>query len=167
MPFYARTNRTGQYLFINNRAVFSPLISYVAKEAYGTALPANKHPIFVIHLSLPGEAIDVNVHPQKKEVRLRQDPALKELLLRGIQKAIQQGGMPSQNQFHHFSDHIPEQTSAPPSFVKPIFSMELKDEIALRKDYISFNLPSRELVQNIPANIILNTRTSHKKVLCP
>ncbi len=155
LPFYARTNRTGQYLFINNRAVFSPLISYVAKEAYGTALPANKHPIFVIHLSLPGEAIDVNVHPQKKEVRLRQDPALKELLLRGIQKAIQQGGMPSQNQFHHFSDHIPEQTSAPPSFVKPIFSMELKDEIALRKDYTSFNLPSRELVQNIPQTSFL------------
>ena len=80
LPALSRINRTGQHLFINHRAVFSPLVSYIVREAYGTTLAANKHPVFVLYLSIPGEIVDVNVHPQKKEVRLRQDTVLKEIV---------------------------------------------------------------------------------------
>src|SRR5262249_4477702 len=73
LPIYTRHNRTGQYLFINKRAIFSPAISYAIREGYGTALPTNRYPVYVLHLTLPGSLVDVNVHPQKREVRLHQD----------------------------------------------------------------------------------------------
>lgn len=88
-PTYTRPNRTGQHLFINGRAVISPFISHLVREAYGTALQTNRHPVFVLHLNVPGELVDVNVHPQKREVRLRQNELLKQLFLVGVGKALQ------------------------------------------------------------------------------
>jgi len=40
-----------------------------SKEGYGTSLPENRFPVFVLHFTLSGSLVDVNVHPQKKEVR--------------------------------------------------------------------------------------------------
>ncbi|MBA3816602.1 MAG: DNA mismatch repair endonuclease MutL [Parachlamydiaceae bacterium] len=97
LPSYTRHNRTGQYLFINNRGVFSPLVAYAIKEGYGTALPSGRHPVFVLHLSITGNLVDVNVHPQKREVRLRQEHVLKDLIIKGIEQALQSSSFHSQN----------------------------------------------------------------------
>lgn len=88
-PNYTRHNRTGQFLFINNRGVFSPLVAYAVKEGYGSALPSGRHPVFVLHLALSGNLVDVNVHPQKREVRLRQEQLLKELIIKAIEQSLQ------------------------------------------------------------------------------
>lgn len=88
LPHCHKPNRNHQFLFINKRAVFSPMVSAVIKEAYGTMLPSQRFPVFVLHLNLPGEQVDVNVHPQKKEVRIRQEHALKQTLIQAIQFAL-------------------------------------------------------------------------------
>jgi len=87
-PSEHRPNRTGQFLFINRRSVASSLISNAIREGYGSMLPANRYPVFIMHLSLPGELVDVNVHPQKKEVRLRQESMLRGLIAKGVQSAF-------------------------------------------------------------------------------
>jgi DNA mismatch repair protein MutL len=83
-----RQNRTGQYLFINHRGVSSPLISFSIREGYGTTLPSNRHPVYVLHLTIPGDLVDVNIHPQKKEVKLRQEQFLKEILIQAIESSL-------------------------------------------------------------------------------
>lgn len=83
-----RPNRTGQHLFINQRAISSPLIATAVREGYGTMLPTQRYPVFVLHLRLPGTLLDVNVHPQKREVRLRQEHELKEMVIQAIQTAL-------------------------------------------------------------------------------
>lgn len=88
-PTSHRPHRTGQYLFINRRAVYSSFISQVIADAYGTALPTHRYPLFVLHLALPGELVDVNVHPQKREVRLREQTLIKELITIAVGKALQ------------------------------------------------------------------------------
>lgn len=88
-PSYTRQNRTGQYLFINQRAVVSPLISYAVREGFGTMLSTNRHPVFVLHITMPKGLVDVNVHPQKREVRLRQEQMLKEMIVEAISKSLQ------------------------------------------------------------------------------
>lgn len=147
LPAYSRANRTGQYLFINRRAVFSPLISHLVREAYGTTLPQNKHPIFILHLSLPGEFIDVNVHPQKKEVRLRQESGLKEVLLKGIQQALQKGAEKCHSLFSPNPETAYEMPKVRPTF--PIFPGGEKQE--LKKDY---TLPIQERI--IPQKPAIN-----------
>lgn len=88
VPGYTRHNRSSQYLFINQRAVASPLISYAVKEGFGTSIPAGRFPAFVLHLTLPGSWIDVNVHPQKREVRLRQEQIIKELIINTVRSTL-------------------------------------------------------------------------------
>ncbi|CUI15761.1 methyl-directed mismatch repair (MMR) protein, mutL [Candidatus Protochlamydia naegleriophila] len=92
LPSVHKPNRTGQYLFINQRAVYSPLIGVAVREGYGTMLGTNRYPVFILHLNLPGAFLDVNVHPQKKEVRLRQEQKLKETLIEAVQSALRQEG---------------------------------------------------------------------------
>lgn len=87
-PSYHRSNRAGQHLFINRRHIYSPLIAASIREGYGHALPSNRFPCFLLHLTVPGNLIDVNVHPQKKEVRLRQELLFKELLQQAVRHAL-------------------------------------------------------------------------------
>lgn len=93
LPAHMRHNRSGQYLFINRRPIFSPLISGAIREGYGTTLPTNRHPVYLIHLTLPGDLVDVNVHPQKREVRLRQEQELKRLVCQAIDGALHAKGI--------------------------------------------------------------------------
>jgi len=88
-PAFTRPNRTGQYLFINNRPVYSPLFSKCVREGYGTTLSPNRHPVFVLHLGVPGDSVDVNVHPQKREVRLRNEYLLRQMIIQGIEASLQ------------------------------------------------------------------------------
>lgn len=87
-PSYTRHNRSAQYLFINRRAIISSFIAYVVKEGLGTAIPTGRFPVFVLHLDMPGELVDVNVHPQKREVRLRQEQLIKELIIKAVRGGI-------------------------------------------------------------------------------
>jgi len=86
-PLDARSNRLGQYLYVNGRSVSCPQISRAIYEGYGTRLSSKLHPTFVLHLSLPPEWIDVNVHPTKKEIRLREE----EVILKEIRKGVMNG----------------------------------------------------------------------------
>ena len=90
-PIANRAQRSGQYLFINGRAVVSSLVSKAVAEGYGTALPPKRFPLFVLHLTIPGDTVDVNVHPQKREVRLRYAPNIQEVIIRAVELALQQG----------------------------------------------------------------------------
>ncbi|WP_420421561.1 DNA mismatch repair endonuclease MutL [Simkania sp.] len=88
-PHECRKNKAGQYLFVNGRAVQSPEISRAIYEGYGTRLPSNEHPTFVLHLTLPSEWIDVNVHPQKTEIRLHETSEIEHVVRIGVFEALQ------------------------------------------------------------------------------
>lgn len=87
-PELHKPNKTGQFLFINSRSIQSPLIGAIIRDAYGPMLPSARYPTWVLHVELPGGWVDVNVHPQKKEVRLREESILREILTEAVQKAI-------------------------------------------------------------------------------
>jgi DNA mismatch repair protein MutL len=118
LPAYTRHNRTGQFLFINNRYVQSPLVSFSVKEGYGHALPTNRYPVYVLHLTIPGSIVDVNVHPQKREVRLRQEQLLRGLITKGVEKALQRAGYTQQVETE---DRPLDRALARPSFSFPTF----------------------------------------------
>lgn len=75
-PEMAKSHRKGQLLFVNRRPVFSPLIAKAVQSGYGTRLPEHMYPSFVLFLEIDPGLVDVNVHPQKKEVRFAEESAL-------------------------------------------------------------------------------------------
>jgi DNA mismatch repair protein MutL len=84
----SRPNRTGQYFFAGGRPVFSLMASLAVKEGYGTALEPSRHPLFVLFLKTPSDSIDVNVHPQKKEVRFRKEGEVRSFITDVISGAL-------------------------------------------------------------------------------
>ncbi|MFA5249835.1 MAG: DNA mismatch repair endonuclease MutL [Parachlamydiales bacterium] len=83
-PFIAKRNKLGQHLQINGRPVFSALISQAVKEGYATALGSELFPAFALDLRIPGSFVDVNVHPQKKEVRFKEERLVKEKIKKAV-----------------------------------------------------------------------------------
>ena len=69
LPEEAKKNRSGQYIFVNGRPITSLMLSGTLKAAYATSLQTDEFPQFTLSLSIDPERVDMNVHPQKKEVR--------------------------------------------------------------------------------------------------
>lgn len=81
-----RPNRTLQHQFINERAVLCPALSYAVKDAFGTRIDEGRFPAYVIHLDIPKDYVDVNVHPQKREIRLREEKLVKQKIQEKIEE---------------------------------------------------------------------------------
>ena len=81
-------NRHSQFLFVNKRILISKDISNWIKEAYGGSVPARMHPQYVLFLNLPSASVDVNIHPQKKEVDFYDIEQLKRFIKQAFQEHI-------------------------------------------------------------------------------
>ena len=71
LPSFSRSQADLQFLSVNGRAVRDKLLGSAMKRAYADALHSSRYPAFVLHLTLDPAHVDVNVHPQKTEVRFR------------------------------------------------------------------------------------------------
>ena len=74
----ARNNRSGESFFINGRMMRSPLLSGSLEDACRERVMIGKYPICALYLTMPYENVNVNVHPNKLEVRFRDDRAVRE-----------------------------------------------------------------------------------------
>ncbi len=75
-----RPRRDLQFLFVNGRPVQSRAIFFHVNDVYRMIMPDGVHPAFAIFLDIPPEDVDVNIHPAKREVRIRQEARLGGLL---------------------------------------------------------------------------------------
>ncbi len=84
----ARRTRDGLRLFVNGRPVHDRRLSFAVQEAYRGWLAAGAFPLCVVRLTVPAEAVDVNIHPAKTEVKLRDPGAAFGLIQRAIREAL-------------------------------------------------------------------------------
>ncbi|PJZ68966.1 DNA mismatch repair protein MutL [Leptospira perolatii] len=87
-PDFYKSNRTGQYIFINNRPVEIKYSSHLLKKCYDELLPPNAHPYCFLFFEVDPESIDVNVHPAKKEIRFLDEEGFNTFFLQLIQKEL-------------------------------------------------------------------------------
>ncbi len=91
VPSLNRAERGDQYLFVNGRPASAPVLGYAVREAYRTLLPTGRHPMVFLFLEVPPNAVDVNVHPTKREVRFRHAAAIRDLVLEALRQALAVG----------------------------------------------------------------------------
>jgi DNA mismatch repair protein MutL len=75
-PHVSRASRGYVSLFVNGRWIQSRRLSYAVEQAYQGMLMVGRYPIAVLHIRVPHEEVDVNVHPTKREVRFRDESAV-------------------------------------------------------------------------------------------
>ena len=68
-PVIARSRRDYEVFFVNGRWIQSDILRKAAEDAYAPYMMQHKYPMFVLHIDLAPEGVDVNVHPRKREVR--------------------------------------------------------------------------------------------------
>jgi DNA mismatch repair protein MutL len=90
-PAMTRPNRGAIYLAVNGRAVRDRTLTSALLEAYRRLVPAGRYPAAVLFLDMPGEDVDINVHPTKSEVRFRYPSLVYSLMHRAVRGAFQGG----------------------------------------------------------------------------
>ncbi|MDH5720148.1 MAG: DNA mismatch repair endonuclease MutL [Spirochaetia bacterium] len=87
-----KSSASHMYFFINKRAVkYSKLVG-LFKRAYGEMLPPGRFPAAFLFLELRPDEVDVNVHPQKREVRFKNENEVLEFLFKSIRRSVESDG---------------------------------------------------------------------------
>ena len=89
MPDTARANRNGEIFFINGRYIRSGTASAALEQAYRTYIPEDRFPSCVLSLSIAPNAVDVNVHPAKLEVKFSNEKLVFEAFYYAVRPAIE------------------------------------------------------------------------------
>jgi DNA mismatch repair protein MutL len=87
-PDFSVASTRFQVFLVNGRVVADRLLGAVLKEVYAGLLPRGRHPAAVVSLRLPPEAVDVNVHPAKTEIRFQEPGKVYPLLLAALRQGL-------------------------------------------------------------------------------
>jgi DNA mismatch repair protein MutL len=95
----SRQTRAQQLTFVNGRAIESPVLHAALREGYHTALMKGQYPVTFLFILLHPSAVDVNVHPAKREVRFRDPAAVREAVVKAIRSTLESGRRSWQQRF--------------------------------------------------------------------
>lgn len=88
-PTLTAPNATQQYFIVNGRPIRDRALSAMIRAAYLDILPQGRYPIVALSFSVPPDAVDMNVHPAKAEVRFKDIATLKAVIMRGMRHALE------------------------------------------------------------------------------
>ena len=89
-PTFSRSQADLQFFFVNGRMVRDRLIGHAVRQAFQDVLYNGRQPAFVLYLTLPAAQVDVNVHPQKHEVRFRDSRGVHNFIYAGLHRLVAQ-----------------------------------------------------------------------------
>jgi DNA mismatch repair protein MutL len=90
-PTHHRATGEYQHLVVNRRPVRDPQLRTALRVAYRDLIPRGRHPAAALFLDIPPEAVDVNVHPMKTELRFRDAEGVRGLLISALRRALAVG----------------------------------------------------------------------------
>ncbi len=88
-PTLLKSSRLWQTFIVNGRVVSSRLLAKALDNAYHSLLPKSGYPLAVLTIMLPADAVDVNVHPQKSEIKFRDEGKLFKAVHRAVSAALE------------------------------------------------------------------------------
>ena len=113
-PTYSKSNRTYQTLVLNGRYIQNLAVQTAVTTGYGDFLMKRQYPFYVLFIDMPLEDVDVNVHPNKLEVRFSANINLYPIVFETVVRAL------------HQNDYNPEVLSERTEIVRPIQTVEPK-----------------------------------------
>ena len=135
-PVLNRANRNFENYFVNSRYIRNKLVSKAIEEGYQSYMMQHRYPFCVIHITVPPENVDVNVHPNKMEVRFANQNAVYQKIASNIA------------QFLANQEMIPEATPGKDKALKPEAEPKVQAPEPFEKERIQNNLLREESSYN-------------------
>src|SRR3989338_407928 len=88
-PHLARNDKTQQMIYVNGRWVRNEDVSKAVYDAYHSLLFVGKHPVFILNLKVDPQKIDVNIHPQKTEIKFEEKKMIFNAVFTAVKKSLQ------------------------------------------------------------------------------
>lgn len=87
-PTFSKSNRTYQTLIINGRYVINLTVQTAVANAYGDFLMKRQYPFFILYLNLPADEVDVNVHPNKLDVKFLKPSLIYSVVFEAVSRGL-------------------------------------------------------------------------------
>ncbi|OGU40753.1 MAG: hypothetical protein A2X61_06630 [Ignavibacteria bacterium GWB2_35_12] len=147
-PHLAKQSRTGQYLYLNGRSIQSKSLSYAVFSAYEHLLEKNANPFFIININVDPHTVDVNVHPQKHEVKFDDERYVYKLINNAVTETLRQNNL------------VPEIRIKEMESVSPIETMKSSGDSS---EYIMVNKVTGEVINHTQQTIAPSHSQGFKK----
>ena len=84
----SQSMRKNNFIFLNNRPIENRVIAYAIKNAYSNSIPKERYPFFFLYINVDTNKVDVNVHPSKNEVRIKNERDISGIIYNAIYNNI-------------------------------------------------------------------------------
>ena len=154
----SRSTRQQQIVFLNGRAIENVTLSHSLREGYHTALMKGQHPVTFLFIEMDPAAVDVNVHPAKREVRFRDPATIRESVVEAIRRTLESdrgqwsATFTSKPADSTSSPPVPRPANLPHAQALPQETPALipqREQTALRRDWST--LPLQPTVSPLPS----------------
>ena len=151
----SQSMRKNNFIFLNNRPIENRVIAYAIKNAYSNSIPKERYPFFFLYINVDTNKVDVNVHPSKKEVRIKNERDISGIIYNAIYNNIN-----SVNNFSSVNIEVDIDKDITPTF--PIQSNNITASNSANNfnhtennySYTVFN--NNELVSNVSYDNVFN-----------
>ncbi len=92
-PHLAQKTKSGQYIFLNKRPIMSRSLSHAVFSAFEQLLDKNQQPSFILNIEIDPAQIDVNVHPQKNEVKFEDERFVYNLIKKSVKETLKRNSL--------------------------------------------------------------------------
>lgn len=89
-PGTSRATRDEQHIFVNRRPVENRGLNHALVEGYHTALMKGRYPVCCLFLEINPAAVDVNIHPSKREIKFREEGPVRRMVAKAVREALLQ-----------------------------------------------------------------------------
>lgn len=146
-PDFTRGNRTNQIIIINNRLVVDKTVQAALYQGFSKYLMKGRFPVCVLNIQIPIDKIDVNVHPQKSEVRFQE----KDKVFRAIYYLVLDSCKKQEQQFFQNAiidkkdsksdskeiEYIPSENPEKENLTQKLFNNEIRNLILRKKENVN------------------------------
>jgi DNA mismatch repair protein MutL len=146
----------GKHVFVNGRPVESRGIGYALQEGYHTALMKGRFPVTFLFVDIDPELVDVNIHPAKREVRFREEFAVRQAVIQAVRVALEpQAGVIRPVGSGGVTQAIPVMMSRADEPARP--TLELRGESVATEAQQTTFVPLEQVVTSAPGGGTITT----------
>lgn len=164
-PAFSNPTRSKEFLFLNRRCVECKPISEAVRSGLSVSLPEGRFPSYCLYLEIASDEVDVNIHPQKKEVKLRSPAKLKEAIASAISAELSRKTQRS---------YVYNQSAASKSGFIPLensstYNLESPKPVAFEVAHLEFDKGYARIINSlfIGSYALLEIEVNHSVLDCP